>query len=210
MVRVRMPGGPADARAIFGAGRPRRPLRQRHAAHHHAPDHPVPRRRQAAICAPPSPTSIRLLLTTLCELRRRGAQRRRHGGAGCRCGARALHDAATTLSAALLPRTRAHHADLRARRGRRAHPGGGAAVWADLPAAQIQDRPRPSRRQHDRRAVQRSRPDRRVRGRHGHRLDRLHRRRAWHDAQQCAHLSAAGDAGRAGCRTPICSAWSRR
>ena len=46
MIRTRLPGGVVHAAAVAGARRDRDALRQRHAAAHHAPGVPVPRRDQ--------------------------------------------------------------------------------------------------------------------------------------------------------------------
>ena len=46
MVRSKLPGGRLTRGAVPGARRHRDPARQRHAAHHDAAGHPVPRRRQ--------------------------------------------------------------------------------------------------------------------------------------------------------------------
>ena len=76
----------------------------------------------------------------------------------------------------------------------------GPALWRALSAAQIQDRARGPRGQHDRRADQRSRDRRVVGGRPARGLQLPARRRARHDPQQARNLSAARHPGRI-CRT---------
>ncbi len=80
----------------------------------------------------------------------------------------------------------------RGRRSRAARP----ALWRALSAAQIQDRPRDPRGQHNRCADQRPRDRAAVGGRPARRLRFSARRRAWHDPQQPEDLSAARDPGR--------------
>ena len=101
---------------------------------------------------------------------------------------------AQALSEHLKPKSRAYYEifldEAPEPQGRR----GGAALRPHLPAAQIQDRHHPRRRQHDRRAHQRSRAHRHFRRRNPPRLQHRRRRRPRHDAQQRAHLSTPGDA----------------
>ena len=156
----------ADGRPVPRARRARRSLRQRFAAHHDAPEHPVPRRRQGRAQGDDRGNQ-RGAVDDAGRLRRRRAHRHGRAGADPRPGPRPARSRRPAPVERISCRRPAPITNL----GRRALAGDGdaderrPALRRALSAAQVQDRPGDPRGQYDRRLDQRSRHRRAVRGR---------------------------------------------